>query len=145
MITSHITWLIVTLFIYCLCNSMILTGLLGLWHVPRSMKLFKNILLKTALAVVLTLAFLYFISKMFCWIALFMTCVECICWPAASQVFDMQTISAHLLFFFGVTSMQLGLLPIPKQVKPLLFVGMVIASNALATIIKLALVTVVSL
>lgn len=142
MITLHIVWIIVTLILYCLCNSVILMQLLCLWRVPSSGSLFKDILLRTVLSVMLILVFFYFIAKMFCWSAQFMQCVECICWSATSQVFDMQTISAHLLFFFGVTGAQLVLLPIVNHVSTLRFAAVVIASNVISTVMRLLLISV---
>jgi len=138
MITLHLIWIITSLLLYCVCNSLLLTGFFSFWRLSKEqIPLFKTMLLNTILSLGIAYAFFYIMAKMFCWTAMFMHCLECICWPVGTELFDMRTISMHILFFAGATAIQLGLIAIPKRVTALQFVSMVIASNTIATIVKI--------
>ncbi len=143
MIVAQPAWLVAALTVYSVINSLVLTGLLLKFgcRVPFG-NLFKHITLKTVASVCIVIAFFYFISKMFCWTAWLMQCVECICLSASLGSMTAQSISDQILFTFAATVVQLCLLRIPPLMSRLTFCACVSASNifSMLAIMLLALV-----
>lgn len=143
MIVAQPTWLVAALTVYSVINSLVLTGLLVRFGCKMSFRnVFKHIALKTVASVCVVIFFFYFVSKMFCWTAWLMQCVECVCLSTSLGSMSAQSISDQILFTFAVTVAQLCLLRIPPLMSRLTFCACVSASNILSmlAIIVLALV-----
>lgn len=139
--------MLATLAFYCIINSAVMVGLFLLTQ-PSSafFVLFKKVFSRTVLSVVIVLVFFAFLSRMFCMTAWVMNCLECICFPFTIQDLVMQTaLPSNILFFIGVTAVQLGLIAIPNRLSTASFVMIVIASNLIASLLKLGFVAAWSL
>ncbi len=130
--------------LYCLNNSAIMAGLFMMAQptVPFLIN-FKKILCKTVLSLGIIFGFYLLLARMFCWTAWLAECLYCICPTLATEAFIMQnSLPSTILFFFGVTAVQLALIAIPQRLAPLAFVLIVTASNLIASLLKLGLVSV---
>lgn len=135
---------VITLALYCLNNSAIMAGFFMVVQptVPFLMN-FKKILGKTVLSLGIMFGFYLLIVRMFCWTAWLAECLSCICPTLTTESFIMQnTLPVTILFFFGVTAVQLALIAIPQRLAPLVFVIIVTASNLIASLLKLGFVAV---
>jgi len=135
---------VITLSLYCLSNSAIMTGLFMVAQptMPFCMS-FKKVLGKTVASLGIVFCFYLLLARMFCWTAWLAECLYCICPTLTTEAFIMQkTLPATILFFFGVTAVQLALIAIPQRLAPLAFVIIVTASNLIASLLKLGLVAV---
>ncbi len=135
---------VITLAFYCLNNSAIMAGLFMVAQPTMPFIVsFKKVCLKTVLSLGIVFGFYLLIARMFCWTAWLAECLYCICPTLIPESFIMQnTLPATILFFFGVTAVQLALIAIPQRLAPLAFVIIVTASNLIASLLKLGFVAV---
>lgn len=133
----------VTLLIYCLINAAIMTGLFVVVQpaIPFASTL-KSVLIKTVLSVLIVFGFFALIARMFCWTAWLAECLTCICPALTTETFILQsTLPASILFFFGATCVQAAIVAIPPRFAPLPFLAIVTASNLIASLLKLGIVS----
>lgn len=127
--------------VYAVVSTLIITCLYRLMDVGRSFTaLFKTVFIRVILSIIIILCFFYFFSKMFCWTAKLMDCIDCFCFPITFETLMRRTtVTSHILGAFVIV-MQLVLLKIPKLMKPIHFVLILILSNIAAMLIKSAFV-----
>ena len=135
---------VITLVFYCLSNSAIMAGLFMVAQPTMPFSIgFKKVLGKTVVSLGIVFCFYLLLARMFCWTAWLAECLYCLCPTLTTESFMMQnTLPAPILFFFGVTGVQLALIAIPQRLAPLVFVIIVAASNLIASLLKLGFVAV---
>lgn len=132
-----------TLLIYCLINAAILTGLFGVIKPTLlSSRAWSYFLGKTLISVLVVFGFFAMIARMFCWTSTIGECLQCICPSITVDTFVMQSnMPSTILFYVSVCIVQMVLIAIPRGVKPLTFVMLIGASNFIASLLKLGLVS----
>ncbi len=133
----------VTLLVYCGINATVLAGLFNLARPALSfMRTWPYLLVKTMLSVVIVFSFFALILHMFCWTASIGECLQCICPVITVDTFIMQSnMPSTILFFVSVSFVQMALIAIPRGLLPLTFVAMTGASNLIASLLKLGIIS----
>ncbi len=135
---------VITFGLYCVTNSAIMSALFMIAQPTLPFILsFKRVCINTLLSIGVVFGFYLLLARAFCWTAWLAECVYCICPVLTTDTFVLQaTLPATILFFFGVTAVQLALIVIPQRLTPLSFVIIVAASNLIASLLKLGFVSV---
>ncbi len=133
----------VTLLAYSVINATVLAGLFSLACPALSfMRTWAYLLIKTIISVVIVFGFFVLIMRMFCWTASIGEYLQCICPAITVDTFVMQSnLPSTILFFVSVSFVQMALIAIPRGLLPLTFVAMIGASNLIASLLKLGIVS----
>lgn len=133
----------ITLVGYCLINATVLSALFHLVQPTISYgRSWLYFVIQSFVSMGIIFGFFALVMQMFCWTAWLGKCLQCICPGISIEGFMMQNnMPASILFFVGMSAVQMAIIAIPRSLTPLTFVGIVVASNFIASLIKLGIVS----